>query len=379
MTDVTTAANTGAAEQPSIPVAPAPAEPAIDAREAARSLATWRHKQRQEQTPASAGAGSQPPAGEERPAAAPPATESTPAEAGGEAAPPTGSGAPGQTEGANPEAQPEHPPIEPPRSWTKEDKELFNTLPRETQERIADRERARDSDFSRRQQTATEQAKALEAERLRAEQVRQRYEGALPQLLQTLQDQQAGEFSDVKTMADVEKLAREDWPRFNQWQLRQMQVASVAQQVEQAQQRHGAEQQRRFSEFAKREDDRFKEKVPDMTDADKAVKLQNAALQALSDLGFAEAELAASWQGQKDLSLRDHRVQLLIRDAVLWREAQAKAKAAATRPVPPVQRPGAAQPAGAQRAQQLDNLTKRLEQSGNLRDAAALLRARRAG
>ncbi len=369
MTDVTTAADTGAAEQPSIPVAPAPAEPAIDAREAARSLTTWRHKQRQEQ------AAPEKPAGEQRQEAQQPTTEST---AGDE---PTGESAaetpPAQTEGVDRQAEPA--PIEPPRSWTKEDKELFNTLPRETQERLADRERARDSDFSRRQQTATEQAKALEAERLRAEQVRQRYEGALPQLLQTLQDQQAGEFADVRTMADVEKLAREDWPRFHQWQLRQMQIASVAQQVEQAQQRHGAEQQRRFSEFAKREDDRFKEKVPDMTDADKAVKLQNAALQALSDLGFAEAELAASWQGQRDLSLRDHRVQLLIRDAVLWREAQAKAKSAATRPVPPVQRPGAAQPAGAQRAQQLDNLTKRLEQSGNLRDAAALLRARRAG
>ena len=32
-----------------------------------------------------------------------------------------------------------------------------------------------------------------------------------------------------------------------------------------------------------------------------------------------------SWNGARDLSLRDHRVQLLIRDATLWREAQAKA------------------------------------------------------
>jgi hypothetical protein len=371
MTDVTTAADTGAPEQPMISVAPAPAEPSIDARTAARSLATWRHKQREQTTEAPAGEERQDP--KDRATAA--TTESTaPATETGESAAET---PPAQTEGVDRQVEPA--PIEPPRSWTKEDKELFDALPRETQERIAERERARDSDFSRRQQTATEQAKALEAERLRVEQVRQRYEGALPQLLQTLQDQQAGEFADVRTMADVERLAREDWPRFSQWQLRQMQVASVAQQVEQAQQRHGAEQQRRFSEFAKREDDLFKEKVPDMTDADKAVKLQNAALQALSDLGFAEAELAASWQGQKDLSLRDHRVQLLIRDAVLWREAQAKAKAAAVKPVPPVQRPGAARPAGAERAQRLESLSKRLESTGNLRDAAALLRARRAG
>jgi hypothetical protein len=37
------------------------------------------------------------------------------------------------------------PPIEPPRSWTKEDKELFASLPRATQERLAERERSRQS------------------------------------------------------------------------------------------------------------------------------------------------------------------------------------------------------------------------------------------
>src|SRR5712691_12163363 len=130
MTDVTTAADTGAAAEPSIPVAPAPAEPAIDAREAARSLTTWRHKQRQEQ------AAPEKPAGEQRQEAQQPTTEST---AGDE---PTGESAaetpPAQTEGVDrqklaPAEAGEPAPIEPPRSWTKEDKELFNALPRETQ------------------------------------------------------------------------------------------------------------------------------------------------------------------------------------------------------------------------------------------------------
>src|ERR1700737_4258279 len=55
MSDVTTAADSGTAE-PAIPVAPAPAGPAITgsspvtAREAARSLTTWRHKQREQRT-----------------------------------------------------------------------------------------------------------------------------------------------------------------------------------------------------------------------------------------------------------------------------------------------------------------------------------------
>jgi phage terminase large subunit len=72
-------------------------------------------------------------------------------------------------------------------------------------------------------------------------------------------------------------------------------------------------------------------------------------------------------------------VQLLIRDATLWRDAQAKAKAAATRPVPPVQRPGVSQPKGAAQDAQIQHLTQKLEKTGNLKDAAALLKARRAG
>jgi hypothetical protein len=74
-------------------------------------------------------------------------------------------------------------------------------------------------------------------------------------------------------------------------------------------------------------------------------------------------------------------VQLLIRDATLWREARQKAKAAATKPVPPVQRPGVAQPKGAAQAAQIQNLTQQLENAKGvnaLRAAADLVKARRA-
>src|SRR4030088_1810868 len=54
---------------------------------------------------------------------------------------------PGETQEADPE--PKAPPIEPPRSWTKEDKELFKGLPRDTQERLVERERSRERDFLR--------------------------------------------------------------------------------------------------------------------------------------------------------------------------------------------------------------------------------------
>jgi hypothetical protein len=270
------------------------------------------------------------------------------------------------------------PPIEPPRSWTKEDKELFAGLPRATQERLAERERSRESDFLRRQNEAAEKLKGLSAKEQAVEQARQHYEAALPQLLATLQSQQAGEFADIKSMADVERLAREDWPRYLLWDLQQKKIAEVGQQLLAAQHRQVVEKLAHFTDFAKREDDLFKEKVPDMADEAKAAELQKRALAVLSDLGFDEAELAQSWNGQKDLSLRDHRVQLLIRDATLWREAQAKAKAAATKPVPPVQRPGAATARAGTDETRVQHLTQRLEQTGSLKDAAALVRARRA-
>ena len=296
--------------------------------------------------------------------------------------------APAQTESADPDAgaglipgsspgtAPTDPPIEPPRSWTRDEKERFKSFAPRNAEYLASREQERDREIRRSQNEAAEQRKALDAERSKVEQARAQYESALPQLLETLQQQQAGEFGDIKTLADVEKLAREDWPRYLQWDLAQKRVAAVQQQMIAAREPQVQEQQAKFAEFARREDSLFAEKIPDMADADKASRLQKQALSVLADLGFSEQELARSWNGQGDLSLRDHRVQLLVHDAILWRDAQAKAKAAATKPVPPVVRPGAATAKPAAREQELSDLSKRLDRTGSLKDAAALLQAR---
>src|SRR5205807_8024258 len=64
-----------------------------------------------------------------------------------------------RTEGADRQQEPA--PIEPPRSWTKEDKELFTGLPRATQERLAERERSREGDFLRRQNEADRKSTRL--------------------------------------------------------------------------------------------------------------------------------------------------------------------------------------------------------------------------
>ena len=375
-------APTPAGEPTPVAIAPAPAgDKPVGARQAARDLASWRHKRdkSKDQQAVAERADVAAPAAE-------PAHESIPADAGSDAG--ALDAPPGEIESADRQEiaredgreRPDGAPasIEPPRSWTKEDKELFASLPRETQERLAERERSRDSDLSQRQQKATEHAKALEAERRQAEHTRQYYEAALPSLLQQLQQQGAHEFSDVRDLSDLQRLASEDPFRFGKWQVHQMRVSAVAEQAKGAQQRQEGEYRQQFSTFAKRQDELLTEKVPDMADRTKAARLQGAALSALKDIGFADEELSKSYNGQLGLSLRDYRVQQLVHDATMWRDAQAKAKAATTKQLPPVQRPGVSQPRGAAHDAQVQNLTKRLETSGSLKDAAALLRARRA-
>ncbi|HJY78807.1 MAG TPA: hypothetical protein VKE95_19350 [Burkholderiales bacterium] len=244
---------------------------------------------------------------ERAPAAAPAETIDASADAIDDAAPATQD--PGEkTETADPARSRESgeaPPIEPPRSWTKEDKELFASLPRATQERLAERERSRESDFLRRQNEAAEKLKGLSAKEQAVELARQHYEAALPQLFATLQSQQAGEFADIKSMADVERLAREDWPRYLLWDLQQKKIADVGAQLLAAQHRQAHEQLAQFTEFATREDDLFKEKAPDMADAAKAAELQSKALKVLHELGFdEEKELVPMWNGQKDAADR---------------------------------------------------------------------------
>ena len=118
-------------------------------------------------------------------------------------------------------------------------------------------------------------------------------------------------------------------------------------------------------------------RAPELADPAQKAKLEHAAIGMMRELGFNDSELGLLWSGRADLSLHDHRLQLLIRDGVRFRDAQKAAKEASTKPVPPVQRPGVAQPRGAAQDAVVQNLTKRLDQTGNLKDAARLLAERR--
>ena len=338
----------------SAPAAPAPSPP-ISARDAASALATRRgeaHKQPQRE------AQKEPEAAHEEPVA----------EIAAENAEPVGDADPVE---AAPEA------LDPPKLWTKEAKDRFAALDRETQEYLITQDKARETEIAKATTTVSEKDKALAKERQAIQQMRQQYEGALPVLLNTLNEQSA-QFADIKTFADVERLASEDPARYLKWDAHQRKAQAVQQQIRAIQERNAQDLDTKWETFSTEQDKLLAEKLPEMADPAKAEKMAKSALGYLTDKGFTGEELQSMWNGKAGVSLRDARVQIIIAEATKFREAQEAAKKAKTQTVPPVQRPGVAQPRGAGDSEKIKDLSKTLDSKGSIKAAAALLAAKRA-
>lgn len=356
----------GSAPAPALPAEPAAtSQTPLTVSEAASLLSRSRTAKREEPAPQA-----------EAPAqkADEPAAPDPSAQAEENAAPPDE--APGETEPTQDDPA-EKPSIEPPRSWTKEDKELFASLPPETQARIAERERAREVEFRKGQDAFATQRKAAEAAVQQATQLRTQYEQALPALLQKLHAENNAEFSDITSWEAAQRLADEDPFRFNKWQLHQQRMQVAQQELSQTQQRRAAEETQRFEQFAAEQDAKFADLAPEFKDPKQAEKVQAQAVQYLKDIGFDEQEIGESWTGRRPLPLRDARMQALVRDAMRWRSAEAKKAEVSAKPVPPVQRPGTPLSSGERARANTQALENRLNSTGSMKDGYALLQARR--
>lgn len=359
MTDETSApAGAGTA-----PLAPAtekrpPVQDSYSQNEAAEAIARLRQRPEEEQPPESAEAATgEPELADE--ASADPQIE-----------------APGEEPN---EAEPaEQPPIEPPRSWTKEAKERWQSLPRETQEYLAQREQEREREFRRSQNEAADHRKAIEAERVAVEKAKQEYEARLPALMQALQDAQAGAYSDIKTMDDVTRLANEDPFRYLQWQAHQQKIQAVQYELQNAEKAKSEKHQSEWAQHVQKENQLVAEKAPELADPTKAKELTAKAVDKLHDIGFSDQELADLSAGKQKLSIWDHRVQLLLLDGLKYADIMKAKTAAVAKPVPPVQKPGIARAPNAAAQEQVQALKSKLKTSGDPRDAVAALAAMRA-
>jgi len=265
------------------------------------------------------------------------------------------------------------PPLELPRSWTKEQAETWTKLDRATQEYLLEHDRKVSDGVRRSQNELAEQRKALEAELGKAKQLQTEYEAKLPQLVKTLESALQNEFSDIQTMNDVRKLQAEDPFRFQQWQLRQMELAEVNRQQEVVKARTAEETENNWKTFVGEQSKKLAEFVPDAEVSKYAPKAGDL----FSSLGFSESEREGFLKGEK-ISPFDHRMQRIVLNALKYEEIKSAPKAVVKPNLPPVQKPGTARPAGAERAANIQTLSEKLSSSGSEEAGLELLLARRA-
>ncbi|MHC2867976.1 hypothetical protein ACVIYH_009109 [Bradyrhizobium diazoefficiens] len=287
---------------------------------------------------------------------------------------------PEEATGEDKEADPaEKPPLELPRSWTKDRAEIWAKLDPATQEILLEQDRKASIDVRNRQNELAEERKAVQAERAAAEKARQQYESQLPALMRELESVNQQAFSDIKSMNDVVKLQAEDPFRFQAWQVHQMRLQATKAETDRVTKENEAAQQSKWVEHVQAENAKAVEFIPELADKDKAERLTlRVARELLPDLGFKDSELAALANGKEKLSIYDHRIQRLFADSLKLRDIQNAPKAVVKPDLPPVQRPGVARAPGSDKAALVQSLTDKLSSSGSERDALELLIAKRA-
>lgn len=289
------------------------------------------------------------------------------------------------------------PTIEPPRSWTKEQRKHWNTLPRELQAQLADHDRNVRAEFDRRQNEISRAEQAAKAREDAAEQARKQYEDRLPAVadalngrMQELVARMQAEFPEVQTLDDLDRMAVEDPIAHSRWQAyerrlqaEQTRLNQVHAEAEQANQRRQADEARAARQFYEEQSKLFLEHVPEFADPVKAAEIRTQALHTLTDLGFAREDIDRAWNTGGSIPVHHHAFQLLVHKASLYDKAQksksARMAAPAPKPVPQVQRPGPASSAKDGRSELIKTLESKLERTGSIRDGLALMKARRAG
>lgn len=383
----------GGGGDPGPVVRQAPADTgAMSISDAARALSAARRKP--EPTPAVA---AEPAADEPADDGADPATAALELSDEGDAA--AGADQPtGETDGiADP---PEKAPLPLPRSWTKEQAEHWNALPRATQEYLADRDSKTSAEVRRVQNEAAEKTKALTAKETAAEEVRSQYESKIKSVVDVLEKEQLREFPDIRSQADLDKLSSDFvrltaeaaalWEtdplaggqrqaqagqiqaKLSSWNIHQSKLVAATNELAQAETRQTQAKKESWNTHVQNENKLAAEKIPELADKVKGPALRTRAVERLAELGFTNDELNKMASGDEKISIHDHRLQQLINSDLRLAEILKAPKAIAEKPVPPVLRPGTPAPRGSANSEQLKALTNKLNNSGSLKDAVAL-------
>lgn len=145
-------------------------------------------------------------------------------------------------------------------------------------------------------------------------------------------------------------------------------VSAINKQKEEAERRYREEIESRQRSYLAEQREALYKALPDWRDPDKAKAEQTKITRFLRDSGFTDQEIG---------SVVDHRHLLLIRDAMRYRDVQAKAKQTrkGEKAKTPVIKPGARSTRKGSADEKIDGLRAKLKKTGSVRDAASLYAA----
>jgi hypothetical protein len=204
----------------------------------------------------------------------------------------------------------------------------------------------------------------------------QNYDALLQAQLHQMLGVAAGEFADLKTEADVQRLAQSDPQKFARFMDVDQRFRAVQAELGRIRQQQAETYAANYRQYAQQHDAEVERHIPELADPKTRAVIQQAARDVLREVGFTDDELSNNWQhGNSAVLLRDHRVQRVVADAARYRLGQQRAKEALKMPVPEVVRPGVRGPQVTYHDQMIQAANKELSSTGSLRSATALRRA----
>lgn len=294
-------------------------------------------------------------------------------------------------------------PIPLPKSWAKEQETHWNALPRETQEYLAHRDSKINADTQKVQREAAEKTKALTAKEQAAEEVRTQYEGKLKSVVEILEREQLTDFPDIRSQDDIDKMVNEAvqlsaqaqqlWEtdplqagqvhakvlqiqsKLSAWDTHQRKLVAATNDLKASEERAASKKSESLNAYIQEQNRLAIEKIPELADKTKGPALRSRAVESLVELGFSQDELTKIASGEESLSIHDHRLQQLIHSHLRLAEILNAPRAVATKPLPPVQRPGTPPQRGSAPSEAVKALTNKLNNSGSLKDAVELHKA----
>lgn len=294
-----------------------------------------------------------------------PATESTVTPALGDGATPQPVEAAPSSEPAEQQSQADpstETPIEPPASWSKEDRAEWDALNRRQQEVILRRDREDTAAMRRGQNESAEVRKAVEAERKAVSQERQQLAQTASLYVSEKERQFIAAYGDVRSLSE---LSREDAARYVQMMADLEDIRLQKGQQAELQARVAKQAEKELADFRAAEDRSYRE-ANGLTDDAKWKAAQAEFSTFAKEVGIPDEEMAQASRLHLDL----------MRDAMLYRRSQkalqtAKAAGQGTTPAPSrVQTPGTTRGATGKDEQEAASM-KQLRATGSVNDAEA--------